>query len=238
MAMIGMFSKQRAPAARDRRAKSHLSGDIRFPLSASPLVAERISKVINRFARDLLEKSSVFRDFPPGCRGGCSCMVAVSYSVTADRHQRMSGEFAKLVLIERFAIDQRSAINPVLRNHFTQMRQKATVLVNEALKSLKRLLFVGETSAFYAQLRCQLDAVLRADEGGQPEPPGVDLAGDHTGRDVNGERGAKPFHDGQRAGQIVSITIIQGEASKRSKVTVLQSPNGFIQIDKVNILST
>src|ERR1700691_3882915 len=109
--MIGMFGKQRAPATRDGRAKSHLAGYLRFPVPAGPFMAERISEVLDGSASDVLEKSSVFRDFPPDCRCGCLCEVAMSHSVAADRHQRMMRELAELIRTESFAVDQRPAIN-------------------------------------------------------------------------------------------------------------------------------
>jgi hypothetical protein len=126
--MIGMLGKQRAPAARDGRVKSHLARNLRFPVSAGPFMAERISEVLDGSASDILEKSSVFRDFPPDCRCGRLRQVAMSHGVAADRHQRVTREFAELILTECFAVDQRPAINPALRNYFAQMRQKTKVL--------------------------------------------------------------------------------------------------------------
>ena len=57
-----------------------------------------------------------------------------NHSVAADGHQRMTREFAKLIFTECFAVDQRPAINPAVRNCLAQMRQKAKVLVNAAFR--------------------------------------------------------------------------------------------------------
>ena len=58
-----MFCKQRARARGNGGAKSDLAANPRFAVSTGPFMAERISKVLNWLAGDILKKSAVLRDF-------------------------------------------------------------------------------------------------------------------------------------------------------------------------------
>ena len=162
----------------------------------------------------------------------------MSSCVSADRHQRMTRQLLKLIFVERLAVYQRPAINPALRNRFAQMRQKTKVLVNEAFEPLKREFFAGEIGTFNAQVRCQRHAVMRLDQGGQPEPPTVDLTRDHASGDVDGKRRAEPFHDRESMAQVIGVTVVKCEAGKWAGASATQPPNGFVQIDKIDFLST